>query len=758
MRQLMEKMDAIESTGILNIDTNWLNSNYQRSLFHLVRTSNVDRLKAMGKPRLYLALVCFLHQSWRDAIDQAIDMYGKLLERHQKQVKNSLDNQLKSQRRSIDRIIRNYTTITSILLDSNIEAVSLKTRLLEVIAIEDLQMDFSELSQWTRGDSGAKFAELCSKYTSLTRFATPLLTRLEFVNEQQALNPALKALELYRTLKKKKTTELPVEAPIEFLPASIRQKVINKDGTLDRKSWESALFLKIRDELKAGNLAVEGAKNFGRFEHFFMPMEDWKSVQEDFWATNGFPASSQEAGKYLKTRLDKAFDNFLHNSESVKIQEIDGRLKLIPGQELISQQPEDEQRELRKWLTASRRTIRLADLLIEVDNDLGFSDHFTSGFCERSSPENVCALLAAILAHGCNLGLHTMEKLTPGVNYKQLKRISQMLLTPENQRAALAAIVRGISSLDISHKWGKDNSSASDGQRFAMPQKVLQQTYSTRFNDFALEFYSFVADNYAPFYSRPIECTDRDAPFVLDGVLYHESELDLEEHFTDTHGYTEINFTAFAMLGKRFCPRIKNLHLQRIYCASRDRDHGWLEPVLGRGRKSINFKVIAQNWDRLGRFFASFPSGLTTASTALQRRNRFKPSNHFYKAARELGRMLKSEFILEYMLDPHLRSRIRKGLLKVEQLHALARVVYYGNRGRVSAREIHDQVKSCSCLTLILACIVYWQSKEIASLMEEASFPVDTELIKTISPIEWSNIVLYGEYKLDPRKIRTKFP
>ena len=40
-----------------------------------------------------------------------------------------------------------------------------------------------------------------------------------------------------------------------------------------------------------------------------------------------------------------------------------------------------------------------------------------------------------------------------------------------------------------------------------MPQKVLQRTYSTRFNDFALEFYSFVADNYAPFYSRPIECT-----------------------------------------------------------------------------------------------------------------------------------------------------------------------------------------------------------------------------------------------------------
>jgi hypothetical protein len=28
---------------------------------------------------------------------------------------------------------------------------------------------------------------------------------------------------------------------------------------------------------------------------------------------------------------------------------------------------------------------------------------------------------------------------------------------------------------------------------------------------------------------------------------------------TETHGYTELNFAAFAMLGRRFCPRIKDI-------------------------------------------------------------------------------------------------------------------------------------------------------------------------------------------------------
>ena len=126
------------------------------------------------------------------------------------------------------------------------------------------------------------------------------------------------------------------------------------------------------------------------------------------------------------------------------------------------------------------------------------------------------------------------------------------MLTEEAERSALAVVVNAISQLDISQSWGEGKTSSSDGQRFPLIRKVLQQTYSPKFNDFALEFYSFVADNYAPFHSFPIECTDRDVSYVLDGLLYNESDLPLWEHYVDTHGYTENNFAAFAMLGRRF--------------------------------------------------------------------------------------------------------------------------------------------------------------------------------------------------------------
>ena len=100
---------------------------------------------------------------------------------------------------------------------------------------------------------------------------------------------------------------------------------------------------------------------------------------------------------------------------------------------------------------------------------------------------------------------------------------------------------------------------------------------------------------------------------MLDGLLYNESDLELEEHYTDTHGYTDINFAAFAMLGRRFSPRIRGLKKQRLYRVD-TRDYGILGSLVGRADRKIDIRGIADQWDRLGHFYASLESGHTTAS------------------------------------------------------------------------------------------------------------------------------------------------
>ena len=91
-------------------------------------------------------------------------------------------------------------------------------------------------------------------------------------------------------------------------------------------------------------------------------------------------------------------------------------------------------------------------------------------------------------------------------------------------------------------------------------------------------------------------------------------------------------------------------------------------------------------------------------------------------------------------------------MLKGEQLHALARIVHYGKRGVSQARDLQQQMSTASCLNLILACIVYWQAREIARILAEdnpESEGIDTSMLSHISPIGWDNILLYGEYVLD---------
>ena len=67
------------------------------------------------------------------------------------------------------------------------------------------------------------------------------------------------------------------------------------------------------------------------------------------------------------------------------------------------------------------------------------------------------------------------------------------------------------------------------------------------------------ASQYAPFHTKVINVGVRDATYVLDGLLHHESDLQIEEHYTDTSGFTDHVFAMMHLLGFRFAPRIRDL-------------------------------------------------------------------------------------------------------------------------------------------------------------------------------------------------------
>ena len=708
----------------------------------------------MQPERRYAVLVCFLWQTYQDTIDYAVDMHDKIMNNVYSQAEKEISEYTRKQRRSLRKSLHTLKTISQVILDDSIDDNNLRNELFSKISSKELAAQMEAIEEWLSGKHSHVFHLVVKRFSYLRQFAPSLLKHLRFQSENDESNSLLEAVQILKEMNNDNKRKLPEDTPIDFLPQNIQDMVVS-DGEVSKAAWECALLNTVRDEIKSGNIHVFQSKRFGHFDDFFIPESEWQAIRETFFKRAGLPVRGEDVQTYFTQRLNQAYDHFLeHLPENTYAQvgETDWQLSIDPGEKL-NENTKERLEALQKWLSEQMRTVKLPELMIQVDNDLRFTDLFlTPAQQGQRNSDEICIILSAIMAHGCNIGPYNMARLVDGISYEQIKRVTDWQLTEEGQRSALAKVVNALSNLDVTQYWGEGKTSSSDGQRFHYSRKSLHRTYSHKLNDFAIEFYSFVADNYAPFYSLPIECTDRDAAYVLDGLLYNESDLALEEHYTDTHGYTEINFAAFAMLGRRFTPRIRNLKKQRIYRIDTNRDYKSLSPLLKSYDRTIHMDWICDQWDRMGHFYASLESGHTTASTALKRLVGYSGKNHFYRANRELGRIFKTEHVLRYMSDPLVRQQNRRGLLKGEQVHALARDVGYGKRGRITARDLQEQRNSCSCLTLIMACIIYWQAKEINRVLNECdpeSAGIDVSLLEHISPIEWENVILYGEYVLN---------
>ena len=97
-------------------------------------------------------------------------------------------------------------------------------------------------------------------------------------------------------------------------------------------------------------------------------------------------------------------------------------------------------------------------------------------------------------------------------------------------------------------------------------------------SDPGVQFYTHISDQYAPFHTKVINVGVRDATYVLDGLLYHESDIRIEEHYTDTSGFTDHVFALMHLLGFRFAPRIRDLADKRLFVVDSKKEYPSIKP------------------------------------------------------------------------------------------------------------------------------------------------------------------------------------
>jgi TnpA family transposase len=392
--------------------------------------------------------------------------------------------------------------------------------------------------------------------------------------------------------------------------------------------------------------------------------------------------------------------------------------------------------------------VKITELLMEVDSWTGFRRHFTH---RKSGAEtrDTRLLLRTILADAINLGLTKMAESCPGTTYAKLSWLQGWHIRDETYSIALAELVNAQFREPLAERWGDGTTSSSDGQRFRAGGKAestghVNPKYGSEPGRL---FYTHISDHDAPFSSKVVNVGVRDSTYVLDGLLYHASDLRIEEHYTDTAGFTDHVFALMQLLGFRFAPRIRDLGETKLYIPRSQTAYPALRPMIG---GALNIRLIQSHWDEILPVAASIKQGTVTASLMSRKLGSYPRQNGVALALRELGRIERTLFILDWLRSTELRRRVHAGLNKGAARNALARAVFFGRLGEIRDRSFEQQRYRASGLNLVTAAIVLWNSVYLTrvthALARERRPPVKEQLLQYLSPLGWEHINLTGDY------------
>ncbi|EHW08042.1 transposase family protein [Escherichia coli DEC8C] len=516
----------------------------------------------------------------------------------------------------------------------------------------------------------------------------------------------LAAVQTLREMNADNLRKVPADAPTAFIKPRWKPLVITPEG-LDRKFYEICALSELKNALRSGDIWVKGSRQFRDFDDYLLPAEKFAALKRE----QALPlAINPNSDQYLEERLQLLDEQLATVTRLAKDNELpdailtESGLKITPLDAAVP----DRAQALIDQTSQLLPRIKITELLMDVDDWTGFSRHFTH-LKDGAEAKDRTLLLSAILGDAINLGLTKMAESSPGLTYAKLSWLQAWHIRDETYSAALAELVNHQYRHAFAAHWGDGTTSSSDGQRFRAGGRGestghVNPKYGSEPGRL---FYTHISDQYAPFSTRVVNVGVRDSTYVLDGLLYHESDLRIEEHYTDTAGFTDHVFALMHLLGFRFAPRIRDLGETKLYVPQGVQAYPTLRPLIG---GTLNIKHVRAHWDDILRLASSIKQGTVTASLMLRKLGSYPRQNGLAVALRELGRIERTLFILDWLQSVELRRRVHAGLNKGEARNSLARAVFFNRLGEIRDRSFEQQRYRASGLNLVTAAIVLWNT------------------------------------------------
>ena len=592
------------------------------------------------------------------------------------------------------------------------------------------------------------------------RMMAPLLDSLNFRSANMSCQPLLKALALLQTPSMVSSRYFPVRlAPVDgVIRSKWRDSVIehgpNGEHRVNRISYEICVLHMLRAKLRTKEIWVEGA---GRFCDPAKDLpQDFDTQRDHYYEQLGLPTGAKAFTNDIATKMRTALAEFdrsfpANKDVSIKIRGDKTRISVTPLKALPEPLNLEALRDemLRRWPTTS-----LLDVLKETDLRLGFTKNFTSLASRQhlSGDELSRRLLLVLFGLGTNIGLKPLATKENDVSYKDLLYIRRRYLHSDSLRQATRAVANATMQVRLPHIWGEGSTScASDSTKFASWDQNLMTEWHVRYGGRGVMIYWHVDTNATCIHSQLKRCSSSEVAAMIEGVLHHCTEMEVDKQYVDTHGQSIIAFAFCVLLGFDLMPRFKGISRQKLVRADSkgDATYSHIGPLFA--QRAINWSLITEQYDEMVRLAAALLTKTAEPEAILRRFTRGGAAHPTYAALMELGRAAKTIFLCKYLSSEPLRREINTGLNVVERWNGVNDFIHFGKGGELTSNRFEDQEASGLCLHLLQSSMVYINTIMIQDILSDPAWaakmtPRDWA---GLSPLPHKHYNPYGRYDLD---------
>lgn len=317
-----------------------------------------------------------------------------------------------------------------------------------------------------------------------------------------------------------------------------------------------------------------------------------------------------------------------------------------------------------------------------------------------------------------------------------------------------AKVVNAIFATRLPEIWGEGTTAcASDSKKFGAWDQNLMTEWHIRYGGRGVMIYWHVEKKSTCIYSQLKTCSSSEVAAMIEGVLRHDTEMTVKKNFVDSHGQSEVAFAFCHLLGFQLMPRLKGIHRQKLYRPEAGNPNAYphLQLVLTR---PINWELIRQQYDQMIKYATALRLGTAEPEAILRRFTRSNVKHPTYQALGELGKVLKTIFLCQYLHSEALRREINEGLNVVENWNSANSFIFYGKSGEIASNQRSEQEIAVLSLHLLQVSLVYINTLMLQEVLSEPAWSkkLNNNDQRALTPLIYGHVNPYGTFQLDLNK------